>query len=217
MGAPCFPQPNLWLVRRTSISRTILKKFVALSIQQIRIGIKPFIPVRAESMAAFVGAPSAPSIASVPSYAVLRRLVPSCAVLPSAILRDGADGKRSETIVFPSVPPISAKKKRPKLLFSFSAKYLHQRQHQQQEEAATTTTAGGYNSSRRRKQQQQHKEQQEEATGGSRRQQEEAAAGSRKSTASQYDFYELIRLNASANIEYNLINIITYKNKIKIK
>ena len=49
-------------------------------------------------MAGFVGAPSAPSvvIVSVPSCAVLRRLslpsAPSC-----EMVRDGADGERSET------------------------------------------------------------------------------------------------------------------------
>ena len=71
----------------------------------------PLFPLRAESVAGFVGAPSAPSapsVVSVPSCAVLRRLAPSCAVLrrlaPScavcAVLRDGEDGEdgeRSET------------------------------------------------------------------------------------------------------------------------
>ena len=40
MGVPYFPQPNLWLARCTSISWTILKKFVILSTQELRIGKK---------------------------------------------------------------------------------------------------------------------------------------------------------------------------------
>jgi hypothetical protein len=48
------------------------------------------IPLRAESVAGFVGAPSAPFV--VP--------VPSCAVLPSALscemVRDGADGEHND-------------------------------------------------------------------------------------------------------------------------
>ena len=96
MRAPCFPQPNLWLARCASMPRTALKKFVVLSTQRLRVGIKPFIPLRAESVVGFVGAPSAPSVVSVPSCAVLRRLslpsAPSC-----EMVRDGADGERSET------------------------------------------------------------------------------------------------------------------------
>ena len=41
MGAPCFPQPNLWPARCASMSWTALKKFVVLSAQELRIGIKP--------------------------------------------------------------------------------------------------------------------------------------------------------------------------------
>ena len=41
MGAPCFPQPNLWLARCASMSWTALKKFVVLSTQELRIGKKP--------------------------------------------------------------------------------------------------------------------------------------------------------------------------------
>ena len=97
MGAPCFPQPNLWLARCASMSWTALKKFVVLSIQRLRVGKtwkeeKPFIPLRAESVAGFVGAPSAPSVASCCVCSVLHRLAPSCAVLcrlapSSAVLR----------------------------------------------------------------------------------------------------------------------------------
>ena len=123
MGAPCFPQPNLWLARCASMLWTALKKFDVLFTQRLRVGIKPFIPLRAESVAGFVGAPSAPSVPSVPY----------CAVLPSApsceMVRDGADGERSETTALcdrnvsfqparnipslcwclPPVPPASAK------------------------------------------------------------------------------------------------------------
>ena len=41
MGAPCFPQPNLWLARCASMSWTALKKFVVLSTQELRIGKTP--------------------------------------------------------------------------------------------------------------------------------------------------------------------------------
>ena len=41
MGAPCFPQPNLWLARCPPMSWTALKKFVVLSTQELRIGKKP--------------------------------------------------------------------------------------------------------------------------------------------------------------------------------
>ena len=49
MGTPCFPQPNLWLARCASMSWRALKKFVVLSTQRLRVGIKPFIPLRAAS------------------------------------------------------------------------------------------------------------------------------------------------------------------------
>ena len=75
MVAPCFPQPNLWLVRCASRWWTALKKFAVPSTQRLRVGGKPSIPLRAESVAGFVGAPSAPSVQSAPSCAVLR---PSC-------------------------------------------------------------------------------------------------------------------------------------------
>ena len=74
MVAPCFPQPNLWLVRCASRWWTALKKFAVPSTQRLRVGGKPSIPLRAESVAGFVGAPSAPSVQSAPSCAVLRRL-----------------------------------------------------------------------------------------------------------------------------------------------
>ena len=52
---------------------------------------KTFIPLRAESVAGFVGAPSVPSVVSVPSWAVLPS-APSC-----GMVRDGADGEHSDT------------------------------------------------------------------------------------------------------------------------
>ena len=84
---------------------------------------KTFIPLRAESVAGFAGAPSTPSVVSVPF----------CAVLPSApsceMVRDGVDGEHSDTTALcdrnvsfqparnipslccclPPVPPVSAK------------------------------------------------------------------------------------------------------------
>ena len=44
MGAPCFPQPNLWLARCASMSWTALKKikkFDVLFTQRLRVGKKP--------------------------------------------------------------------------------------------------------------------------------------------------------------------------------
>jgi len=52
-----------------------------------------FIPLRAESVAGFVGALSAPFVV----------FIPSCAVLPSALscemVRNGADGEHNDTTV----------------------------------------------------------------------------------------------------------------------
>ena len=140
------------------------------------------------------------------SCGVLRRLAASCGVLCRlaicALLRDGADGERSETTIYttamfhsnqPETNPLSAGVSRPYLPpatnkateFSFSAKCSHQRQQQQEAAAA----GGGSSSSSRRKQQQQ----QEEAAAGSsisrrrqQQQQQEAAAGgsSSRSTSS---------------------------------
>jgi len=173
-----------------------------------QLSIKRFIPLRAESVAGFVGAPSAPSVVSVPSCGVLRRLAASCGVLrrlaTCALLRDGADGERSETTIYttvmfhsnqPETNPLSAGVSRPYLppapnkatetvIFLFSAMFApaaaaaggssSRRQQQQQEEEA----AGGNSSSSRRKQQQE-----EVAIAGdgnssssSRNQQQEAAA-----------------------------------------
>ena len=81
MEAPCFPQPNLWLAGCASRSWAALRKFVVLSTQRLRVGKKPFIPLRAESVAGLIGAPAAPSVVFVPSCSVLRCLAPSCAVL----------------------------------------------------------------------------------------------------------------------------------------
>ena len=165
MGAPCFPQPNLWLARCASMSWTALKKFVVLSIQRLRVGIKPFIPLRAESVAGFVGAPSAPSVVSVPSCAVLPP-APSC-----EMVRDGTDGEHSDTTALcdrnvsfqparnipslcwclPPVPPVSAKQGDRDCYFLFRQNVCtsdsRRKQQQQQEEAA----AGGSNSSRRQR------------------------------------------------------------------
>ena len=77
MEAPCFPQPNLWLARCASRSWAALRKFVVLSTQRLRVGITPFIPLRAESVAGLVGAPAAPSVVSC-VCSVLRCLAPSC-------------------------------------------------------------------------------------------------------------------------------------------
>ena len=144
MGAPCFPQPNLWLARCASMSWTALKKFVVLSIQRLRVGIKPFIPLRAESVAGFVGAPSAPSVMSVPSCAVLacrlRRLATSCEMVQMA-----SAAKQPRYAMRPQCFPASQKHslspleshartsrqrqtRRLRLIFSFSAKCLEQRQ-----------------------------------------------------------------------------------------
>ena len=117
---------------------------------------KTFIPLRAESVAGFVGAPSTPSVVSVPS----------CAVLPSApsceMVRDGVDGEHSQRhnramrpqcfiptsqkhslslLVSPARTSGQRQTRRPRLLFSVSAKCLHERQQQQQQEAAAAAAA----------------------------------------------------------------------------
>ena len=153
---------------------------------------KIFIPLRAESVAGFVGAPSAPSVV----------FVPSCAVC--AVLRDGAKWRRWQAqrhnramrsqcfmptsqkhslslLVSPARTSRQRQTRRPRLLFSVSAKYLHERQ--QQEEAAAT---GGSNNSRRQQQQQEAAA----AGGGSssssrRKQQAEAAAATGGSSSSR--------------------------------
>ena len=160
-----------------SMSWTALKKFVVLSTQELRIGKRP---LRAESVAGFVGAPSAPSVVSVPF----------CAVLPSApsceMVRDGADGEHSDTTALcdrnvsfqparnipsvcwclPPVPPVSAKQGDRDCYFLFrqnvctSGSSSRRKQQQQQEEA----TAAGCSSSSRKQQQQ---EEAAAAAGGS--------------------------------------------------
>ena len=175
MGAPCFPQPNLWLARCASMSWTALKKFVVLSAQRLQVGIKPSV----HCGRSFVGAPSAPSVVSVPS----------CAVLPSApsceMVRDGADGEHSGTTALcdrnvsfqparnipslcwclPPVPPVSAKEGDRDCYFLFrqnvctSGSSSRRKQQQQQEEA---TAAGGSSSSRKQRQ-----EEEAAAAGGS--------------------------------------------------
>ena len=99
MEAPCFPQPNLWLAGCASRSWAALRKFVVLSTQRLRVGKKPFIPLRAESVAGLVGAPAAPSVVFVPSCSVLRCLAPSCRLRRLAkwceMVRDGA-GKQQQ-------------------------------------------------------------------------------------------------------------------------
>ena len=189
MGAPCFPQLNLWLARCASMSWTALKK------SYIHPGItnweKTFIPLRAESVAGFVGAPSAPSVVSVQSFAVLPS-APSC-----EMVRDGADGEHSDTTALcdrnvsfqparnipslcwclPPVPPVSAKQGDRDCYFLFRQNVCtsgssSRRKQQQQQEAA----AGGSNSSRRQQQQ----EEEAAAAGGSsssrRKQQQQAEA-----------------------------------------
>ena len=63
--------------------------------------------------------------------------------------------------LLPSPARISRQRqtRRPKLIFSFSAKYLHQRQQQQEEEATTAAGGGGGNNNSNRRQQQQQQQQ----------------------------------------------------------
>ena len=158
MGAPCFPQPNLWLARCASMLWTALKKFDVLFTQRLRVGIKPFIPLRAESVAGFVGAPSAPSVPSVPYCAVLRRLAPSCrlhrlarwcrwwaqrnnrAMRPQCFIPTSQKHSLS-LLVSPARTSRQRQTRRPRLLFSFSAKCLHQRQQQHEEAAAAAASS----------------------------------------------------------------------------
>ena len=137
-----------------------------------------FIPLRAESVAGFVGAPSAPFVV----------FVPSCAVLPSALscemVRDGADGEHNDITALydrnisfqparnipslcwylPPVPPVSAKQSDRDCYFLFrqnvctSGNNSRRKQGNQQEEVAAT---GRNNNSRRQQQQQQQRQQQQ--------------------------------------------------------
>ena len=71
MGAPCFPQPNLWLARCASMSWTALKKFVVLSAQELRIGIKPSFHCGRKAWQVL-------SVLRLRRLLCLFRLVPSC-------------------------------------------------------------------------------------------------------------------------------------------
>ena len=75
MGAPCFPQPNLWLARCASMLWTALKKFDVLFTQRLRVGIKPFHSIAGGKRGRFCRC-SVCAVCSVCS--VLRRLAPSC-------------------------------------------------------------------------------------------------------------------------------------------
>ena len=155
MGAPCFPQPNLWLARCASMSWTALKKFVVLSTQELRIGKKPSFHCGRKAW-------------QVLSVLRLRRLLCLQPRYATAMFHSNQ----------PETFPLSAGVSRPYLpsapnkatetvIFCFGKMF-----------ARVAATAGGSSNSTRRKQQQ------EEATaaGGSRsssssrKQQEKAAA-----------------------------------------
>ena len=127
------------------ISRRSLLSYQVLSTQRLRVGIKPFIPLPAESVAGFVGASSAPSVVC----SALRRFAPCCAVLRRlavcAVLRDGVRwcrwwtqqnnrAMRPQCFIptsqkhSPARTTRQRQTRRPRLLFSFSTNCLHQRQ-----------------------------------------------------------------------------------------
>ena len=145
MGVPCFPQPNLWLARCASMSWTALKKFVILSTQELRIG-KNLHSIAGGKRGRFCWC-SVYAVCCVCS--VLRRLA------VCAVLRDGARWRRwwaqrhnramrpqcfiptsqkhsLSLLVSPARTSGQRQTRRPRLLFSVSAKCLHERQQQQQ-------------------------------------------------------------------------------------
>ena len=142
MEAPCFPQPNLWLAGCASRSWAALRKFVVLSTQRLRVGKKPFIPLRAESVAGLVGAPAAPSVVFVPSCSVLRCLAPSCRLRRLAkwceMVRDGA-GKQQQASSSGQAAAASSKQQ--------------QEQQQEQQQASSRQAAGKQQASRQASQQ----------------------------------------------------------------
>ena len=157
MGAPCFPQPNLWLARCVSMSWTALKKFVVLSTQELRIGKKSSFHCGWKTWQVL-------SVLRLRHLLCLFRLAPSCR--PSCeMVRNGADNKHSDTtalcnrnILFqparnipslcwylPPVSPVSAKQGDRDCYFLFRRNVCtsgssSRRKQQLQEEA---TTAGG--------------------------------------------------------------------------
>ena len=175
MGAPCFPQPNLWLARCASMSWTALKKFVVLSTHELRTGKKH----------SFHCGRKAWQVLSVLRLRrllclfrlVLRRLA-VCAVLRDGDGGDGdgGDGEHSDTTALcdrnvsfqparnipslcwglPPVPPVSAKQGDRDCYFLFrqnvctSGRSSSRRKQQQQQEEATAAAAGGSSSSRRK-------------------------------------------------------------------
>ena len=167
MGAPCFPQPNLWLARCASMSWTALKKFVVLSAQELRIGKKPSFHCGRKAWQVLL-------VLRLRRLLCLFRLAPSCRLrclarwCEMAQLVSTATQPRYATAMFHSNQPdtflLSAGVSRPHLpsapnkatetvIFCFGKMF-----------ARAAAAAGGSSSSSRRKQQQQ-----EEATaaGGS--------------------------------------------------
>ena len=201
MGAPCFPQPYLWLARCASMSWTALKKFVVLSTQELRIGKKPSFHCGRKAWQVL-------SVLRLRRLLCLFRLAPSCRLrrlarwCEMAQMVSTATQPRYATAMFhsnqPETFPLSAGVSRPYLpsapnkatetvIFCFGKMFARaaaagegssssSRRKQQQQEAAAAAAGG---SSSRRKQQQQ---QAEAAAGGSssrrkqQQQQEEAAA-----------------------------------------
>ena len=197
MGAPCFPQPNLWLARCASMSWTALKKFVVLSTQELRIGKKPSFHCGRKAWQVL-------SVLRLRRLLCLFRLAPSCRLrrlarwCEMAQMVSTATQPRYATAMFhsnqPETFPLSAGVSRPYLpsapnkatetVISVSAKCLHERQQQQEEAAAA---AGGSSSSRRKQQQQ---EAAAAAAGSNRKQQQQeekaaAAAGGSSSSSSR--------------------------------
>ena len=153
MGVPCFPQPNLWLARCASMSWTALKKFVILSTQELRIG-KNLHSIAGGKRGRFCWC-SVYAVCCVCS--VLRRLA------VCAVLRDGARWRRwwaqrhnramrpqcfiptsqkhsLSLLVSPARTSGQRQTRRPRLLFSVSAKCLHERQQQQQQQGAARSS-----------------------------------------------------------------------------
>ena len=188
MGAPCFPQPNLWLARCAAMSWTALKKFVVLSTQELH-GIKPFHCGRIAWQVL--------SVLRLRCLLCLFRLAPSCRLrrlarwCEMAQMVSTATQPRYASTMFhsnqPETFPLSAGVSRPCLpsapnkatesvIFCFGKMF-----------ARAAAAAGGSSSSSRRKQQQQEAAAAAGAGSSSRRkqQQEAAAAGGGSSSSSR--------------------------------
>ena len=188
MGAPCFPQPNLWLARCASMSWTALKKFVVLSTQELRIGKKPSFHCGRKAWQVL-------SVLRLRRLLCLFRLAPSCRLrrlarwCEMAQMVSTATQPRYATAMFhsnqPETFPLSAGVSRPylpyqtALLCSVSAK--SNGSSKQQEEAKQEQAAASSSKQQQQQQQGAARSSRSSKAGSSRRQ--AAAAGEQQGAA----------------------------------